>query len=68
VREFRSKLEDLTPAKELNFPDTAGLRPFDKYFTQASLSHHPVLPEKEEKGFSEMGPTPPAPLINRVLL
>jgi len=37
--EFRSKLEDLMLARELRFPDTAGFKPFRRYFTDESITH-----------------------------
>ena len=39
MREWRSKLEDLMPAEELNFPPTPGFKPFHKLFHPDSIAH-----------------------------
>jgi len=39
AKEFVSELEKIIPAKELNFPTTAGFKPFDRYFTEDSVCH-----------------------------
>ena len=39
MKEWRSRLEELTPAEELRFPPTQGFRPFQRYFAKESVAH-----------------------------